>query len=76
VTYTISKTHTLDGVEVRPGLRVWDYNLRRAIVVALQPYQNPAEGDWWDMQDVDGNPSSMMNCSRMWVRHPSTGERA
>lgn len=76
MTYRISKTHTLDGVEVKPGLRVWDYNLRRAVVVGLQPYQNPAEGDWYDMATVDGERSSMMNPSRMWVRHPATGERA
>lgn len=72
----ISKTHTLDGVEVVPGLRVWDYDLRPRIVGEIRFKE--ADGDpWYNMID----PSIMatakeMNPSRMWFRHPTTQEKA
>lgn len=78
----ISTTHTLDGVEVVPGLLVWDYDLRpRRVVQRHDTYRvslglPPEEDPWWEMEDpVTGTRGSDMNCSRMWVRHPSTGQR-
>jgi hypothetical protein len=71
----ISKTHTLDGVKVEPGLRVWDYNLDRRIVgeVAHVSHDVP----WYAMTDPEtGTRGSDMDPSRMWVRDPWTGERA
>jgi hypothetical protein len=67
---------TLDGVEVTPGLKVWDYNLQRAVVVGPQKWGNPNEAAWYDMTKPDGTPSSMMDAGRMWRRHPRTGELA
>lgn len=75
--WTISFTHTLDGVEVVPGLRVWDYDLRRRVVDQPRPYKEGNGDQWWDMTDPEtGRRGSMMNASRMWARHPSTGEPA
>lgn len=67
---------TIDGVPVEPGLRVWDYDLRRSVVVGPQAHGNPNEAQWYDMAKPDGSPAKMMDAKRMWVRHPSTGERA
>jgi hypothetical protein len=74
--YTISHTHTLDGVKVEVGMVVWDYDLRRARVG--QPHRPEANGDvWYDMENPEtGARMSIMNPSRMWVRHPSTGVKA
>ena len=76
----ISTTHTLDGVRVKPGLRVWDYDLRRRIVGEPNRWQNPNEDTWYEMIIPDGphagQTGSTMNASRMWVRHPYTGETA
>jgi len=71
--WTISHTHTLDGVKVEPGLKVWDYDLRPVTVgKAGRPEAN---GDvWYDTIRADGTRGSIMNPSRMWHRHPSTGE--
>lgn len=67
---------TIDGYEVTEGMRVWDYDLRRAVVGPPQKYGNPAEPTWYDMFTPEGGRSSMMDAKRMWVRHPSTGEAA
>jgi len=70
---TISITeYTIDGHKVTKGMRVWDYDLNRAIVGEEKPY-SPG---WFEMTTPEGKRSSMMNGSRMWVRHPMTGERA
>ena len=73
---TLSKTHTLDGVEVVPGLRVWDYNLR--VRVVSEDFAREADGDpWYRMIDPEtGRYGSDMNPSRMWRYHPSTGRAA
>jgi hypothetical protein len=67
---------TIDGVPVVEGMLVWDYDLRRAVVGPPQKWGNPAEPTWYDMRTPDGERSSMMDASRMWHRHPSTGEVA
>jgi len=75
--WKISFTHTLDGVEVVPGLKVWDYDLRRRIAAAPVSHTESNGDQWWIMIDPEtGRRGSIMNPSRMWVRHPSTGERA
>jgi hypothetical protein len=72
----LSKTHTLDGVEVQPGLRVWDYDLRPRIVGAIQ--HRESDGDpWYSMIDPETQrQGSIMNPSRMWFYHPSTQRKA
>ena len=75
--WKISHTHTLDGVLVEPGLRAWDYDLRRVIVDKARPYKEGNGDQWWDTIYVEtGERGHMMNPSRLWVRHPSTGEPA
>lgn len=64
---TATKDKTLDGVEVVPGLAVWDYNLRVTTVVDKTPY-TPG---WWDTEN-----GGMFDGARMWTRHPSTGQPA
>ena len=73
---------TIDGEDIVEGLRVWDYNLDVAIVVIkgtdaeeTHEYHKYWDG-WFDMKDPDGNRSSTMNGERMWVRPPTTGEKA
>lgn len=73
----ISTTHTLDGVLVEPGLRVWDYDLRPRIV---GPTNRVSHGvPWWDMVIPDGEYAgqlgSAMDPSRMWAKHPTTGAK-
>lgn len=64
------KTYTIDGVEVIPGLRVWNYNLEADEVLHKDEYGNPYESEWWitDKGIFDG--------ARMWAFHPTTGARA
>jgi hypothetical protein len=78
----ISKTHTLDGVEVVPGLRVWDYDLNVRVVGSIAYREGTTKDDplgdpWFHMI----NPETMargsdMNPSRMWFYHPSTQRKA
>ena len=79
----ISTTHTLDGVEVKQGLVVWDYDLRVRVVGERNDLYREdlglplSEDPWYVMTDpATGNRGSDMNCSRMWVRHPSTRQPA
>jgi len=70
----LSTTHTLDGVEVVPGLLVWDYDLRarRVVRIAYTDHGNP----WWELEDpVTEERGSDMDASRMWVYHPSNGRK-
>jgi hypothetical protein len=74
---------TIDGVTIVDGLRVWDYNLDIAVVdvkgtrEADPSYKYHQHWDgWFEMKDPEGHRSSTMNGERMWVRHPTTGERA
>ena len=73
---TPAEDFTLDGVRIVEGLRVWDYNLNRAVVGKPLPHGNPAERTWYDMKTVEGQRSSMMDGSRMWVKHPFDGDIA
>lgn len=64
------RSYTIDGVQVHAGLRVWDYDLRRARVLGELSY-NPYEGTVWWRTDT-----GMFDGARMWRRHPRTGEVA
>ena len=64
--------------------RVWDYNLdiRKVDLTQTYDWSDPVnefhqywEG-WFEMQTLDGKRSSTMNGERMWVNHPTTGQRA
>lgn len=78
--YRISATHTLDGVEVVPGLRAFDNNLDRVEVVAARPFPDKTPyGDdiWWEMRNLDtGEPSPMQNASRLTFWYPGTDRTA
>jgi hypothetical protein len=68
---------TIDGQTITHGLRVWDYNLDLAVVDVLASEVDRRYWDgWFDMKDLEGHRSSTMNGERMWVRHPTTGEKA
>lgn len=67
---------TIDGFPVQEGMRVWDYDIRRAIVGKPEPSGHPDEPTWYSMTDIDGRRSSSMDAKRMWKRHPATGEEA
>jgi hypothetical protein len=74
---------TIDGVTIVDGLRVWDYDLRRTTVDVKgtswasedSEFHKYWEG-WFEMKTTDGVRTSSMNGVRMWVRHPTTGEKA
>lgn len=68
---------TIDGQTIEHGLRVWDYNLDVAVVdVASSGTDSQYWDGWFDMKDLKGRRSSNMNGERMWVRHPTTREKA
>jgi hypothetical protein len=67
---------TIDNHPVTEGMRVWDYDLRPAVVG--QPIRNghPNEPTWYEMTSATtGLRSSSMDAKRMWAKHPTTGER-
>jgi hypothetical protein len=74
---------TIDGVTIVDGLRVWDYDLRRTTVDVkgtdwaheTSEFHQYWDG-WFEMKTAEGVRTSSMNGERMWVRHPTTGERA
>jgi hypothetical protein len=73
---------TIDGEKIVDGLKVWDYDLRRATVDVKGTRQADPKNEfhqywdgWFEMK-VNGRRSSTMNGERMWVRHPATGEKA
>jgi hypothetical protein len=72
----ISKTHTLDGVKVEPGLMVWDYDLkRRRVGRTFRTYDGGTP--WWEMEDPEtGQPAKAMDPSRMWTRRPGDNKPA
>jgi hypothetical protein len=69
-------THTVDGVEITPGLWVWDYDL---LSVQIDPEQfpggrrhSPITGvgaehwdGWYDTVKPDGTRGGIMNGTRM-----------
>lgn len=69
---------TIDGTEVQPGMQVWNYNLERDTVRSISHTEADAQQGvptgrtttWWNTD------KGLFDGSRMWVRHPSTGERA
>lgn len=75
ISWSIPMDRTIDGVEIVIGLRVWDYDLRPAIVAGPQKYRNPNEAQWYEMTNLEGGRSKMMDGGRMWYRHPTTGKR-
>lgn len=71
------QTHTVDGVEISPGLWVWDNNLDS---VQVDPEQFPGgaryRGEttgvfgqywdgWYDTQNADGTRAALLNGERM-----------
>lgn len=79
------RAYTVDGYPVVPGLRVWDYDLRVRVVAPLEgTYADPKSEyhDCWDgfytmIDPVTGSDRcSKMTGDRMWVRHPTTREKA
>jgi hypothetical protein len=73
---------TLDGVEITCGLRVWDYDLQRGVIAYDDDLSVPDvdnSGQVWFYVDRDGPDmwgAKLMSDTRVWVRHPTTGEKA
>lgn len=67
---------TIDHYPVVVGMRVWDYDLRQAVVGEPERNGHPAEPTWYAMTTLEGTRSSSMDSKRMWYRHPTTGKRA
>jgi hypothetical protein len=68
-------TTTLDGVLITRNLVVWDYNLRLSVITEDKDmYRCPdyCAGDHW----FDTTSGHYFNGSRMWVRHPISGQPA
>lgn len=70
---------TLDRVEITKGLRVWDYDLQRGAVTYGNDWNIPDVDQigqvWFRVQRDDGG-SPLMSDTRVWRRHPTTGELA
>lgn len=69
-----------NGVDIVNGLRVWDYDLEPGTVVIDANEQSHPDYDfhkywdgWFHVYTDDGR-RKLMNGSRLWVRHPHTGE--
>jgi hypothetical protein len=74
---------TIDGIPITKGLRVWDYDLRAGTVVADEHDGDHGFEDqhWYRVcrdlnEDGTGGGYSIMDGTRMWVAHPTTGDRA
>lgn len=74
---------TLDGVEIVDGLRVWDYDLQRGVVEFDDDLNIPdvdQSGQVWFHVDRDPDNElagiKLMSDTRVWRRHPHTGELA
>lgn len=75
---TIGGRRTADGIPVRVGLRVWDYDLRPGTVVVVDAhFDGTPDGPlgivaWHDVR-ADNGSIGMFDGSRMSTRHPVTG---
>ena len=80
---------TANGVEIRAGLPVWDYDLRLSFVDEKQfarsealdyvgriAYGSEHFDGWFEMRRLDGSRASIMNGERMTTVHPFSGETA
>lgn len=61
---------TADGVEIKPGLKIWTNDLTRAVVTDVA-----SEAHWWDCDCVGGKKITL-NGERMTTVHPFTREKA
>lgn len=66
---------TIDHKPVTPGLRVWDYDLRPAIVGEVDHIAQDGTA-WYTTTSLDGSRRGMFDAKRMWYRHPSDGRLA
>jgi hypothetical protein len=66
-------SRTSDGVEIKPGLRVWTNGLKRGVVSDYPPRMMPDE--WYLILLCDGG-TEIMNGVRIITVHPFTGEAA
>lgn len=70
---------TLDHHVIQNGLRVWDYDLERGTINTKANHQVPDvdnTGQVWFHVDRDNGGQKLMSDTRVWVHHPTTGERA
>jgi hypothetical protein len=73
--WEINDTHTLDGVPVVKGLRAWDYDLE---LVEVEADPSESRDGWFYCRRIGEGKSgrSLMNASRLWKWHPSSGKEA
>ena len=65
---------TIDGVPLTLGMKVWDYDLRPAYVIAVD-HVAPDGTTWYaTSRTPEGTGAwNLFDAQRMWHRHPSTG---
>lgn len=66
---------TIDHKPVEYGMRVWDYDLRVAIVDSVN-HVDQAGTIWYNTKSEDGKRRGTFDAKRMWFRHPSNGKLA
>lgn len=66
------EANTADGVKIRDGMAVWDYNLEPGFVSLA----SLGDDGWFMVCKPGQNRGSWMNDVRVCVRHPSTGQAA
>ena len=73
---SIADQFTIDGHKIVPGLRVWDYNYsdtmrddEMSVVIAPEPYGNPAEPIWFQTETFDGR-TGIFDGYRLSVARP------
>lgn len=67
----------LDGDVIDDYGTYWDYDLRRVTIDFVATRFGAHWDGWFETRYVDsGQRGSIMNASRLWTRHPSTGKRA
>lgn len=73
----LSELRTIDGFPLEDGMLAWDYDLEPVRVDFSTAKPEYADGDQWFYCDRILKPGSrsLMNSTRLWVRHPSTGKR-
>lgn len=70
----MSDERTIDNHALKLGDRVWDYDLRVAVVGPVHHYE--VGTPWYTTTREDGSRGKDFDAKRMWWRHPTDGRLA